>query len=909
MRILKCHIINFGCYSDKTFDFSTNLNPFFLKNGEGKTTLASFIKAMFYSLEKSTKSSYERTHYMPYAGGEYGGSIDIQIEGKCYHIERTFEKTPSKDTLKIFDLNGVLQEKFLNKNISELQGDNSSILGEMIFEIDAAAFTRCNFISSNDLDFSNSESIKMKIGNIIIDREQENSYEETCKLIKNDLRDIAPTKKAQENAYPYKIKELKIENKNKQNEINELNNLELSLEELYEDRNKIRKELDELESKQKSFSKMHVLKGKMSTVEELNKNIKEKTDFIDSVTLKYNNNIPSKDELLFLDENIKKCDKCDTLDESYEISLGDIERLKELENKVLSEDDYSVLLDANSKLINSENIVSFVEIDNDKFIDLKARFENKNIKDEVELDKEYIDYKTDFINTKQFDFSSQIFNKDYPSENVLFEIESEINEYNEEKNKLEKFKSSYKEPNTFIKILLFLITFGVYFIVLKNKKKKHKESLENKEKIVLAKEKDLNNFFDRYGISNGTFVLRLAELRDQILKYKKSIEDNVEKEKLRDEAIKNVEQKKRALLSYFSFFGYINSDVDEVYQTYKNDLKTYQSMIKDDARNKQLKSELEDTKIEQLSKIDNILNKYSIYKKEDFSSQLNEIKTNSDFFKKYSPIYLNKKANLSEKKKYEENIIKILSDHQINYELNDIILCSKKVLDEIKKYNEEKNSKVTLIEQREKFIIDNDLKDFVAKNVEVDEEELREELKSKNILLEKIDNDINQIEIQISKREVLAEEINNNLELIEELNQKVEIAEIAKKALEDAHSEMEVKFIDPIKDSFINYAKKIHEKMALNIKMDYDYNISYDVNGKLRDSRDLSDGERTIMMLALRFAVLDSMYKNHDSIIILDDPFESLDNEKLSKAKDLIKVLSKDWQIIYFTCHESRIIE
>lgn len=909
MRILKCHIANFGCYSDKIFDFSTNLNPFFLKNGEGKTTLAMFIKAMFYSLEKSSKSSYERTHYMPYVSGEYGGSIEIEIDGKCYRIERTFEKTPAKDTLKIYDKQGQLQDKFLNKNVSELQGDNSSMLGEMIFGIDAAAFTRCNFISSNDLDFSNSESIKMKIGNIIIDKDQENSYEETCKLINNDLRDTPPTKKAQENAYPYKIKELEKENKNNQNEINELDKDELELKELYEQRDNIRKELTEIELKQKEFSKMHVLKGKMTTVESLNNDINEKNNIIDNINKKYDNHIPSKEELNSLSQNIEKYRKCETLDESYKISLSDIERLKELENKVLSEDDYSVLVDANSKLINSENIVSFVEIDNEKFIALKARFENKNIKDEVELEKEYYDYNSNFIHINQFDFSSQIVNKDYPSENVLLQIESEIKEYIEEKNDLENFKFSYKEPNTFVKILLFLITFGVYFIVLKNKKKKYKESLDNKEKIVLDKEKYLNNFFDRYGISNGTFVLRLAELRDQIVKYEKSIEDNVEKEKLKDEAIKNIEQKKRELLSYFSFFGYMNSDVDEVYRTYKNDLKIYQSMINEDARNKQLKSELEDIKREQLSIIDNILNKYSIYKKEDFSSQLNEIKTNFDFFKKYNPIYLNKKANLSEKKKYEENIINLLKAHNINCENIDVILCSENLIEEINEYNAAKEVKTQLIEKREEFIKINDLRGFVLENIEDDEEKLREEYQQKSSELDTKEDAINQIEIRITRRDILNDEINKNLDLIKEYKEKIEIAKYAKKALDEAQGEMEAKFIAPIKNSFISYAKQIYEKMALNINMNYDYKIQYDVKRKLRDVDDLSDGERTIMMLALRFAVLDSMYKNHDSIIVLDDPFESLDDEKLAKAKELIKVLANDWQIVYFTCHNSRTIE
>lgn len=88
--------------------------------------------------------------------------------------------------------------------------------------------------------------------------------------------------------------------------------------------------------------------------------------------------------------------------------------------------------------------------------------------------------------------------------------------------------------------------------------------------------------------------------------------------------------------------------------------------------------------------------------------------------------------------------------------------------------------------------------------------------------------------------------------------------------------------------------------------MDYDYEIKYDVNGQMQEAENLSEGEKTIMMLTLRFAVLDSMYANHDSLIVLDDPFESLDSEKLSKAKDLLKTLSNDWQILYFTCHESR---
>ena len=909
MRILKCHITNFGCYSDQSFDLSTKLNSFFLKNGEGKTTLATFIKAMFYSLKKSSKDSYERKHYKPYSGGEYGGSLEIELNGEKYRIERTFADSPTKDTLKIYDSNGVQQTIFLNKQLSLLQGEDSSFLGEMIFGIDVDAFQRCNFISSEDLDFSNNESIKMKIGNIVIDKDRENSYQETYdSIVEFDLRDKKPTASKNENAYPYRIKELEKENKEKKIEIQELNQLESSLQGLYEERDGIKQELNEIEAKQKAFSKIHELKGKMTTVEELKKEIQDKDDFIDDINKKYNSSIPSKEELDSLNDGIIKYNKCVALDDSYRITPAEIERLEGLNGKVVADEDYSVMADANSKLSSTLTGIGIVQIDENRYKQLKAKFDDKTIKNELVLEQAYIEYKTVASQMKNFDGNYQSTNKDYPSENVLSQIDSEIKEYNEAQKELDAFNVPYKEPASFVKILLIIITFGIYFVRLNKKKKEHQAILNKKEELVSQKAKELNTFFEKYGKTNGTYELKIAELRDEISKYEKSKDENAEKRKKHEEVSKVVDEKKRNLINYFSFFGYMISDVDDAYNTYKKDLQTYNSMVKDDARNKQINKEIQENKSNYLNRIDAVLTKYSINRRENFSAQLDEIKSDIEFFKKYNPVYTNKKANLEEKSKYEQNIIMILRTHDIDYKSTDIISCCKNLIEEILKYNKAKENKIELIEKREKFIKDNNLTGFVAENVEGDENQLRELHELKNSELDKKEDEINQIETRISRREFLGDEINNNLDLIEDYKQKISIAQLAAKALEDAQGEMEAKFIGPIKDSFVTYAKQIHEKIASNINMNYDYEIKYDVKGQLRDSKDLSDGERAIMMLALRFAVLDSIYKNHDSIIVLDDPFESLDDEKLSKAKELIKTLSEEWQIVYFTCHESRTI-
>ncbi|MBQ9520618.1 MAG: AAA family ATPase [Acholeplasmatales bacterium] len=907
MRIIKCHITNFGCYSDKTFDFSVKLNPYCLDNGKGKTTLATFIKAMFYSLEKSSTKSYERKHYKPYSGGVYGGSLEIELDNKKYRIERTFGDSPTKDTLKIYNGNGELQTTFLSKQVSLLQGENSSLLGELILGINVASFLRCNFISSNDLDFSSNESIKMKIGNIVIDREHENSFEDTYdSIVSDDLREKEPTARNNENAYPYRIKQLKKDNKDKQREIEEFDQLEENLQGLYNERDVIKSELDEIEKQQKALSFKHTQKGKLTTVEQYKNEIEGKTKIIEEITTKYNGNVPSKTEIDSLNENLDKYNECVTLDKRYNITPADISRLEELNEKVISDEDYELLADANSKLSGNKSNNGLIQIDDTRFNTLKNKFDGKNLKTENELVDEFFEYKGLIRDQSGFDSNYQTTNIDYPSENVLKHIESEIDNYNMLSKEVNDTKASYKEPSPFVKFLLIIFTLGIFLVVLNKKKKQHADLVSQKEKATNDVASSLNEFFAKYSKNSGTYELRLAELRDEINKYASSKNENEMKKQKYNDLIEKIRKKKESLVSYFILFGYEVSDVEQTYNQYKKDLSDYNNLKRDVERNEKIYKGIKDSSDELNKAIDKILLKNKIIKRDDFSKQLTELKDNLDFFKEYNPTYINKKSNDKSKLEYEKKIISIFDSHNISYD--DIVLGVSKVINDYKSLNSAKEDKVELIEKKDKFIKDNNLEGFVAENVEQDEENLRSQHEQIKAKLDTKDDEINQNEERIAERDSINDEINKNLDLIEEYEEKVKIANLAAEALLSAQSDMNAKFIDPIKNSFVSYANKIYEKIGANVSMNYDYEIKYDVKGQLRESKDLSGGERAIMMLALRFAVLDSMYKNHDSLIILDDPFESLDPVKLEKAKEVIKELSNDWQILYFTCHDSRLI-
>lgn len=53
-------------------------------------------------------------------------------------------------------------------------------------------------------------------------------------------------------------------------------------------------------------------------------------------------------------------------------------------------------------------------------------------------------------------------------------------------------------------------------------------------------------------------------------------------------------------------------------------------------------------------------------------------------------------------------------------------------------------------------------------------------------------------------------------------------------------------------------------------------------------------------------ALVDALFKDIKPPIILDDSFVNLDDNKVEKALNLLKDISKEKQFLYFACHNSR---
>ena len=106
MKLLSCHIDNFGKLSGFDYPFEEDLCVLLAQNGWGKSTLAAFLRVMFYGFEgenRRSEDSNERMRYRPWQGGVYGGSVTFRCEGRTFRVHRVFGSRKKDDVFRLYD--------------------------------------------------------------------------------------------------------------------------------------------------------------------------------------------------------------------------------------------------------------------------------------------------------------------------------------------------------------------------------------------------------------------------------------------------------------------------------------------------------------------------------------------------------------------------------------------------------------------------------------------------------------------------------------------------------------------------------------------------------------------------------------------------------------------------------------
>lgn len=187
---------------------------------------------------------------------------------------------------------------------------------------------------------------------------------------------------------------------------------------------------------------------------------------------------------------------------------------------------------------------------------------------------------------------------------------------------------------------------------------------------------------------------------------------------------------------------------------------------------------------------------------------------------------------------------------------------------------------------------------------------------------------IRNIEVISKEKEKLIEEYEAILELsdkakdlemeIEKALDKYQKIEKTRDYLRKAKDNFLSKYLNPVKKNFDHYYKVLSSvefsfddlssnvQYADNISMDTDMTLLVMDEGRERETDYMSDGIKSLMGLALRFALCDAIFKNEKPFILLDDPFTDLDDDNLLRAKRLVKDMAKEYQVIYLSCSKAR---
>ena len=171
MKLISLYIENFGGLSQYALSFEDGLTVIEAENGFGKTTLAEFIRAMFYGFPRKGKTldKSRRQKYTPWNGGKFGGNLIFEAEGVPYRMERTFGATPKGDSFTLIDLN-------TNKRSNRFTED----IGLELFGLDGDAFERSTYLPQMaEVGNLSTDSIRSKLSNLVEDTNDVGNYEKS----------------------------------------------------------------------------------------------------------------------------------------------------------------------------------------------------------------------------------------------------------------------------------------------------------------------------------------------------------------------------------------------------------------------------------------------------------------------------------------------------------------------------------------------------------------------------------------------------------------------------------------------------------------------------------------------------------------------------------------------------------
>ena len=785
MKLIACHIENFGKLSNLSVEFSDGINVINESNAWGKSTLAAFLKTMFYGLDakKDPKAfDKERNIYRPWQGGAFGGEVDFEVEGRRYRISRSFGRTEKQDEFHLYDLSTNLECE-----------DYTEDIGVELFELDSASFKRSIYIAQNDCASAASDSINAKLGNLAENTDDINNFEATSSRMKALLLQLTPDR------VTGSIKRRKGQMTQIEQEIRSFDAAEEGLLGVKSMEAKVLERVHEMQNIRKDYAAALVIASDDARRKELYvqydalcQDVNEKEERLEAFKSIFPTTVPSRKELEEQAQNVR------------------------------------LLEDAKIAIRNQ----GFTETEQDSWNQLKNMFSEEKPTDDR------IDAAIDMLSEvdKQ---SAEIARQEATLSMYDVEMDREI--------EMPKFGNGHKLLLAFGcgMIMAGAGAFAVMYFKL----------LQNINPLLL---------FSAAAIAAGLGVLLC--LIGVVVKLKTQKAQKAWKAMIEEERAELERQ-------YFNLSTAIREMKENVRQVNGT--------------------------------IGEFLGKYHIYcETKEYQARLYQLKSQVREFERLEHRQNMLLAEEGNSHRLHMAVMTFAKEYGVSLE-GDLAVAISVLSNKATEYQMAENAYKESVAKKEHF------EQRQEKSFWTREMRCPYSVAELNHMIEEADRSIEELKATCAQYGKQVEDLQEQLDLRDEKLQERDmrtyhLINVTHDFLQKAKEQLTARYMEPIARGFSKYYQMLTGDNRGEWMIDANINLKVREYGELRETKWLSAGYQDLIGVCMRLALVDAMYEEEKPFLILDDPFVNLDQEKVDCGNQLLLSVAEEYQVIYFTCHDSR---
>lgn len=857
MRLLRCHIENFGVLSGFDYEFESGLTVICRENGFGKSTLAAFLKAMFYGLPRTgarTAANNERKRYEPWQGGKYGGFLEFSHGDTSYRVTRYFGKTAAKDTFELYDLTNRTK----NSAFSER-------LGEELFGLDAESFARSTFVpqlAARELEATS--SIRAKLTNLVDDTNDMNNFDTAMAALR---------------AYRSERKAYRGSN-------GEIDRLAEELRALEDERFRAEGKRPELESVLREIDAQNAQQAektaelalvradiqkaagqrerqlKKERLYELRAQVKQQDETMQALREKYPDGLPAAEEIRRQRENV--------------ISLRQLEKRQQM--LVVSEEERQVIEEGTSLFSDRVRVAD----DLDRLEAGQRELAALSIGNRAVMPEE---------ETEQLEKYTRKFHLRLPDDAEISEKQQDcrrIAELCAVRDAKQAQKNEKKRPGSakiaILALGALLLLAGIGCLVA--------------EKLSL-------------GIA--AVVLGALSLAAALL-WKKPLqaEDGA------DEEMRQVGQLQDGVTAFLLQFYPDASRPDEQLVQLRLDKDAYLRLREKESRMTK-ERQAQQTRIDALTReLHAILARYRLTDSEQTLLQaIRALRERASQYERVQEHAERLEAERQEMARQTQADTDELAVFFAKYRLSG--QADEQLLEQAEQDahafdaagTASKEAKTRLAD----FLRENaELSEAASQEESLDMAALQEketqtqlELAAQEDALRQLRQRRDSLRREIEKLPALEDELSELDETRKALQKQCELADLTMDYLTRAKDTLANSYVGRVEQGFVRYADALLGEKIGHVMLDRELHLFIDEQGAARDAASFSAGTVDGVMLCMRLALVDALFQKEQPFLLLDDPFVNLDDEATCRALSMLREIAKKRQVVYLTCNTARI--